>query len=90
MAKTKAAPFDKRLLEPGWAGEPEPAELAALTARLAKRRRLASKWGCGIPSQTDWAILQVAMWGDPDLKPLNAALARQRCDVPYGLQLPLF
>ena len=90
MPKTKAAPFDKRLLEPGWAGEPEPAELAALTQRLAKSRRLASKWGFTVPSQTDWAILQVAMWGDPDLKPLNAALARQRCIVPYGLQLPLF
>ena len=51
---------------------------------------MASKWGFAIPRQTDWAILQVAMWGDPDLRPLNAALTRQPCDAPYGLQLPLF
>ena len=83
--------FDKRILKPGWAGEPEPSELEVLTKRLTRDRRMASRWGY-LPNskQTDWAILQVAMWGDPDWKGLNSALARQHYTANTGLQLPLF
>ncbi len=84
--------FDKRILKPGWAGEAEPGELEVLTKRLTRDRRLASRWGFTLPNskQTDWAILQVAMWGDPDWKALNFALARQRYTANTGVQLPLF
>ncbi len=84
--------FDKRILKPGWAGEPEPGEMEVLTKRLTKDRRLASRWGFTLPGskQTDWGILQVAMWGDPDLKGLNFALARQRYTAYTCVQLTLF
>ena len=84
--------FDKRILKPGWAGEPEPAELEVLTKRLTRDPRMASRWGFTRPNsqQTDWAILQVAMWGDPDWRALNFALANQRLTVNTGVQLPLF
>ena len=84
--------YDKRILRPGWAGEPEAGELEVLTKRLTRDRRLASRWGFTLPNskQTDWAILQVAMWGDPDFKALNSALARQRYTAYTGVQLPLF
>ena len=84
--------FDKRILKPGWAGEPEPGEMEVITKRLIGDRRLASRWGFTLPNskQTDWAILQVAMWGDPDWKGLNSALARQHYTANTGLQLPLF
>jgi len=84
--------FDKRILKPGWAGEPEPGEMEVITKRLIRDRRLASRWGFTLPNskQTDWAILQVAMWGDPDWKGLNSALARQHYTANTGLQLPLF
>ena len=83
---------DKRVFKPGWAGEPDPSEMEALTKRLTKDRRLASRWGFTLPNSklTDWAILQVAMWGDPDWKALNFALARQRYNADTGVQLPLF
>ena len=84
--------FDKRILKPGWAGEPEPGEMEALTKRLTRDRRLASRWGFTVPDskQTDWGILQVAMWGDPDWRALNYALAHQRYTATTGVQLPLF
>ena len=84
--------FDKRILKPGWAGEPEPGEMEVITKRLIGDRRLASRWGFTLPDskQTAWAILQVAMWGDPDWKGLNSALARQHYTANTGLQLPLF
>ena len=84
--------FDKRILKPGWAGEPEPAELEVLTKRLTRDRRMASRWGFSLPNgkQTDWGILQVAMWGDPDWKALNSALAHQPYTAYKGVQLPLF
>ena len=85
------AKYDKRILKPGWAGEPEPGELEVLTKRLTKDRRMASRWGYPPNSkQTDWGILQVAMWGDPDFKALNSALAHQRYTASTGVQLPLF
>ena len=92
MSNVRVPPIDKRILEPGWAGETESTEVEFLTAKLKKDRRLATKWGFAVPvtTQTDWAILQVAMWGDPDWKALNSALTRKRCSVPYGLQLSLF
>ena len=48
--------FDKRILKPGWAGEPEPSEMEVLTKRLTRDRRLASRWGFTLPNskQTDW------------------------------------
>ena len=84
--------FDKRILKPGWAGEPEPGEMEIITKRLMSDRRLAFRWGFTLPNskQTDWAILQVAMWGDPAWKALNSALAHQRYTANRGLQLPLF
>ncbi len=86
------ADFDKRVLKPGWAGEPEPGEMEVLTKRLARDRRLASRWGFTFPNskQTDSAILQVAMRGDPDWKALNSALAHQRYTANTGVQLLLF
>jgi hypothetical protein len=59
--------FDKRILKPGWVGEPETGELELLTKRLIRDQRLASRWGFTLNSkQTDWAILQVAMLGERD------------------------
>ena len=84
--------YDKRILRPGWAGEPEPGELEVLTKRLTRDQRMASRWGFTLPNgkQTDWGILQVAMWGDPNSKALNSALAHQRYTAYTGVQLPLF
>lgn len=86
------AKYDKRILRPGWAGEPEASELEVLTKRLNRDRRLAYKWGFNLPNgkQTDWGILQVAMWGDPDFQALNTALAHQQYTATTGVQLPLF
>ena len=85
------AKYDKRILRPGWAGEPEASELEVLTKRLTRDRRMASRWGY-LPNskQTDWGILQVAMWGDPNWKALNSALAHQHYTANTGVQLPLF
>ena len=92
MPKVRVAPIDNRILKPGWAGEPEPAELEFLIERLAKDRRLAVRWGFD-PATTkrpEWAILQVAMWGDPKQQALNTALTRQQLDRLNGVQVPLF
>ena len=91
MPKPRAPQIDRRILEPGWAGEPEPAEFQFLAVKLARDRRLAARWGFPtyVTQQLDWAILQVAMWGDPEQKALNAALASQRFSPDTGLQLPL-
>ena len=84
--------YDNRILSPGGAGEPEPAELEVLTKRLTRDRRMASRWGFTLPhgKQTDWGILQVAMWGDPNFRALNSALAHQHYTANTGVQLPLF
>ena len=89
MPRTKISTSKKRLLVPGWAGEPELDEMEFLQDRLARDRRLAVKWGFdpATDNRPDWAICQVAMWGDPDQRPLNTALARQK--LAAGLQLPL-
>lgn len=92
MARMKAAPIDKRILEPGWAGEPEPTELEFLARKLQRDGRLANKWGFTAPEteRVDWAILQVAMWGDPQQQALNVALTRQKLNARIAVQLPLF
>ena len=84
--------MDKRLLQPGWAGKPEESELEFLTIRLARDQRLAARWGFTITKveQPDWAILQVAMWGDPARKELNAALAGRQINASTGSQISLF
>lgn len=89
MPRTKISSSKKRLLVPGWAGEPELDELEFLQDRLTRDRRLAVKWGFDPATNTrpDWAICQVAMWGDPGQWSLNTALARQKLSI--GLQLPL-
>ena len=91
MPKVRVAPIDKRILEPGWAGEPEPAELAFLLERLTKENRLAARWGFD-PTTTrrpEWAICQVAMWGDPKQQALNTALPREKVNGLNGLQISL-
>lgn len=92
MPKVRVTPIDKRILEPGWAGEPETAELEFLIERLAKDRRLAVRWGFDpvTTKHPKWAILQVAMWGDPKQQALNTALTRQQLDRLNGVQVPLF
>ena len=89
MPRTKISSSKKRLLVPGWAGEPELDEMEFLQDRLTRDRRLAIKWGFDPADTThpEWAIYQVAMWGDPDQRSLNTALARQKLSL--GLQLPL-
>ena len=89
LPRIKISANKKRLLVPGWAGEPELDEMEFIQDRLARDRRLAVKWGFDPATTTrpDWAICQVAMWGDPNQRSLNTALARQR--LAAGLQLPL-
>ena len=89
MPRARLSPTEKRLLEPGWAGEPEPEELEFLQKKLSRDRRLAAKWGFNpaIPARPEWAIRQVAMWGEPNHKSLNAALTQR--EINLGLQLPL-
>ncbi len=91
MPKVRVVPIDKGILEPGWAGEPEPAELEFLIERLAKDRRLAVRWGFDLATtkRPEWAILQVAMWGNPKQQALNTALTRQRINGLNGVQVPL-
>ena len=77
---------DARLLEPGWAGELAPDELEYLLAELHQDKQLAFKWGFrpGAKRRPEWAIRQVAMWGEPDSRRSNVALAR----TPRPLRLP--
>ena len=89
MPRAKTTLKEKRILVPGWAGEPEPEELEFLQQKLARDRRLAIKWGFdpAAPARPEWAIRQVAMWGDPNHRSLNAALAQRKIDS--GVQLPM-
>ena len=82
---------DKRILKPGWAGEPEPSELVFLKERLEKDQRLAVRWGFdpATSEHPEWAILQVAMWGNPKQQALNTALTRERVNGLNGVQIPL-
>ena len=71
---------DLRMLEPGWAGELAPDELEFVQAELHRDKKLAFKWGFrpGAKRRPEWAIRQVAMWGDPDSRTTNVALARRQ------------
>ena len=73
-------PGDHRLLEPGWPGELAPDELDFLVAELIKDKRLAFRWGFrpAAKRRPEWAIKQLSMWGDPDIRSTNVALARTR------------
>ena len=69
---------DPRLLEAGWAGDLAPDELEFLQAELHLDKKLAFKWGFrpGAKRRPEWAVREVAMWGDPDSRTTNVALAR--------------
>ena len=71
---------DPRLLEPGWAGELGIDELEFLQEALARDKKLAHKWGFrpGAKRRPEWAIRQVAMWGNPESRKTNMELARQQ------------
>ena len=71
---------DSRLLDPGWAGELAPDELQFLQVELSRDKKLAFKWGFrpGARRRPEWAIRQAAMWGDPDSRSTNVALARRQ------------
>ena len=78
---------DYRLFEPGWAGELAPDELEFLQAELVRAKKLAFQWGFrpGAKRRPEWAIRNVAMWGDPDSRAANMALARNAIAVePNG------
>ena len=72
--------IDQRLLEPGWAGELAPDELAFIVAELVKDKKRSFAWGFQ-PSKkrrSEWAIIQVAEFGDPNGRATNMGLARRR------------
>jgi hypothetical protein len=70
---------DRRLRQPGWAGDLAPDELAFLEDRLERDQRLAVKWAFppGAKPRPEGVIRRVAMHGDPDNRRLNLKLARQ-------------
>ena len=72
---------DSRLLEPGWGGELAPDEFEFVLNELLTDKKLALLWGFQ-PSKKrrpEWAVRQVAMFGDPDaVRSVNKALARKR------------
>lgn len=74
---------DRRLLEPGWAGELAEGELAYIQRELLRDKALAYRWGFAPSAKTrpEAAIRRVAMWGDPDARSVNVALARPRKDT---------
>ena len=72
--------IDQRLLEPGWGGELAPDELDFLLTALIKDKKLAYQWGLQ-PAKNrrpEWAIHQVATFGDPDIRATNMGLARRQ------------
>ncbi len=72
---------DRRLRQPGWAGDLAPDELAFLEDRLERDKRLAVKWAFppGAKPRPEGVIRRVAMHGDPNNRRLNLKLARQAC-----------
>ena len=82
--KPPAIQRDRRLLEPGWPGEPSPDELEFLQAELSRDNKLAFQWGFQPRKKRrpEWAVRQVAMWGDPDLRKINMDLARKPLNSP--------
>ena len=77
---------DPRLLEPGWAGEVAPEEFEFVQAELLLDKKLAFRWGFrpGAKRRPEWATCQVAMWGDPDSRTANVALARRQ--IPSSIE----
>ena len=71
---------DNNLLEPGWAGDLAPDEHKLVQSYLLQDKKLAAKWGFrpGLKRRPEWAIRQVAMWGDPDRRSANVGLARRQ------------
>ena len=71
---------DVRLLEPDWAGDLAPDELEFLQAELSRDKKLAFRWGFrpGAKRRPEWAIRQVAMWGDPYSRAANVVLVRRQ------------
>ena len=70
---------DRRLRQPGWAGDLAPDELAFLKDRFLRDNRLAVKWAFppSAKPRPEEVIRRVAMHGDPDNRRLNLKLARQ-------------
>ena len=66
-------------MDPGWAGELAPDELEFLQVELSRDKKMAFKWGFrpGAKRRPEWAIRQVAMWGEPDRRSITIALARR-------------
>ena len=74
---------DLRLLEPGWAGDLAPDELEFLQAELFRDKKLGFQWGFRLSAKRrpEWAIPQVAMWGDSASRTPNMVLTRQQLQV---------
>ena len=72
--------IDQRILEPGWAGDLAPDEFDHLQAELLRDKKLAFAWGFqpARKRRPEWAIRQVAMWGDPEVRATNMGLARSQ------------
>ena len=78
---------DRRLRQPGWAGDLAPDEMAFLEDRLQRDKRLAVKWAFppSAKPRPEGVIRRVAMHGDPDNRRLNLRLARQaRAEIALG------
>ena len=76
---------ERQLLEPGWAGELAVDELEYLQNQL-RDKKLAFTWGFrpGAKRRREWAIRQVAMFGVPDSRRTNIALARHQ--IPINIE----
>ena len=74
------AEIDQRLLEPGWGGDLAPDELDFLQGELTKDKKLGYQWGFqpAKKRRPEWAILQIATFGDPDIRATNMGLARRQ------------
>jgi hypothetical protein len=72
-----------RLLEPGWAGSLDDAELLYIVDRLQADPALAFSWGFrpGTKRRPAEAIRAVAMYGNPDVRGNNIKLARGHVPV---------
>jgi len=70
---------EKRLLDPGWAGEVTPGEVEKIKAALKKDRRLRTAWGFTRWQRrpNDAGVAVVAMLGDPADRQRNAELVAQ-------------
>jgi hypothetical protein len=72
-----------RLLEPGWAGILDDAELAYILSKLQADDTLSFWWGFrpGTKRRPVEAIRAVAMHGDPDVRGVNVKLVRRRAPL---------